>query len=167
MPTTVKELVAAANAAVPRISPAEAKALHAKGEAVFIDLREPPELAASGTVPGALPIPRGLLEFRADPESPDRNPAFQKPVVITYCASGGSRRSMKTASPLACSAFASAGEMCGTAALAAATSSLTVVGMGLPPDCGPESLAQRIRQDEAEQRRSGHAQHREGQRHAG
>ena len=54
MPTTVKELVAAANAAVPRISPAEAKALHAKGEAVFIDLREPPELAASGTVPGAL-----------------------------------------------------------------------------------------------------------------
>ena len=29
MPTTVKELVAAANAAVPRISPAEAKALHA------------------------------------------------------------------------------------------------------------------------------------------
>ena len=89
MPTTVKELVAAANAAVPRISPAEAKALHAKGEAVFLDLREPPELAASGTVPGALPIPRGLLEFRADPESPDRNPAFAKPVVITYCASGG------------------------------------------------------------------------------
>ena len=23
------------------------------------------------------------------PESPDRNPAFAKPVVITYCASGG------------------------------------------------------------------------------
>ena len=89
MPTTVKAMVAAANAAVPRISPAKAKALHAKGEAVFIDLREPPELAASGTVPGALPIPRGLLEFRADPESPDRNPSFQKPVVITYCASGG------------------------------------------------------------------------------
>ena len=59
------------------------------GGCVFIDLREPAELAASGTVPGALPIPRGLLEFRADPESPDRNPAFQKPVVITYCASGG------------------------------------------------------------------------------
>jgi rhodanese-related sulfurtransferase len=89
MPTTVKEMLAAANAAVPRISAHEAKALHAKGEAVFIDLREPAELAASGTVPGALPIPRGLLEFRADPESPDPNPAFQKPVVITYCASGG------------------------------------------------------------------------------
>ena len=89
MPTTVKEMLAAANAAVPRISAEEAKELHGKGQAVFIDLREPPELAASGTIPGALPIPRGLLEFRADPESPDRNPAFQKPVVVTYCASGG------------------------------------------------------------------------------
>jgi rhodanese-related sulfurtransferase len=89
MPTTVKDMLAAANAAVPRISAAEAKALHAAGQAVFVDLREPPEVAASGKVPGALPIPRGLLEFRADPESPQRDPAFQKPVVITYCASGG------------------------------------------------------------------------------
>lgn len=89
MPTTVKEMLAAANAAVPRISAEEAKALHEKGEAVFIDLREPPELAASGTIPGALPIPRGLLEFRADPESPDRHPDFGRPVVVTYCASGG------------------------------------------------------------------------------
>ncbi|SDB37628.1 rhodanese-like domain-containing protein [Belnapia rosea] len=89
MTTTVKEMVAAANAAVPRISPAEAQALHAKGEAVFIDLREPAEIAASGKVPGALPIPRGLLEFRVDPESPARDPALGKPTVITYCASGG------------------------------------------------------------------------------
>jgi rhodanese-related sulfurtransferase len=89
MPTTVKEMLATANAAVPRISAEEAKAMHAAGKAVFIDLREPPELAASGTVPGALPIPRGLLEFRADPASPDRNPAFTRPTVITYCASGG------------------------------------------------------------------------------
>jgi rhodanese-related sulfurtransferase len=89
MPTTVKDMLAAANAAVPRIGAEEAKALHEKGQAVFIDLREPPELAASGTIPGALPIPRGLLEFRADPESPDRHPDFARPVVVTYCASGG------------------------------------------------------------------------------
>jgi rhodanese-related sulfurtransferase len=89
MPTTVKDMLAAANAAVPRISVADARALHAKGEAVFIDLREPPELAASGTIPGALPIPRGLLEFRADPDSADRVVAFERPVVITFCASGG------------------------------------------------------------------------------
>ncbi len=89
MPMTVKDMLAAANAAVPRISPQDAKALHAEGRAVFIDLREPAEIAASGKVPGALEIPRGLLEFRADPDSPDRNPAMAKPVVVTYCASGG------------------------------------------------------------------------------
>ena len=89
MPTTVKEMVAAANAAVPRISASEAQALQASGQAVFIDLREPAEIAASGKVPGALPIPRGLLEFRVDPDSPARDPALGKPTVITYCASGG------------------------------------------------------------------------------
>lgn len=89
MPTSVKDMLAAANAAVPKIGADEAKALHAAGKAVFIDLREPPEVAASGKVPGALAIPRGLLEFRADPESPQRDANFGKPVVITYCASGG------------------------------------------------------------------------------
>jgi rhodanese-related sulfurtransferase len=89
MPTTVKDMVAAANASVPRISAAEAQALQASGKAVFIDLREPAEITASGKVPGALPIPRGLLEFRVDPESPARDPALGKPTVITYCASGG------------------------------------------------------------------------------
>ena len=89
MPTTVKEMLAAANAAVPRISATEAQELQASGQAVFIDLREPAEIAASGKVPGALAIPRGLLEFRVDPESPARDPALGKPVVVTYCASGG------------------------------------------------------------------------------
>lgn len=89
MPITVKQLVADAHAVVPRISAADARALHAEGRAVFIDLREPPEVAASGKVPGALEIPRGLLEFRVDPENPERNAALGKPVVITYCASGG------------------------------------------------------------------------------
>src|SRR4051794_36829108 len=87
--------------------------------------------------------------------------------VPEAASSGGSRRSMKTAPPLACSAFASAGEIRGTAALAAATSSFTVVGIGLPPWYGRQSLAQRIRQDEAEQRRRGDAQHGDGQVHAG
>ena len=89
MPTTVKQMMAAAEAEVPRIAAAEAKALHAAGNAVFIDLREPPELTASGKVPGALAIPRGLLEFRVDPEGA-RDPSLAAgKTVITYCASGG------------------------------------------------------------------------------
>lgn len=90
MATTVKQMLADAEAVVPRISGEEAVALHAKGDAVFIDLREPPELTASGKVPGALAIPRGLLEFRTDPEGASRDPSLAAgKTVITYCASGG------------------------------------------------------------------------------
>jgi rhodanese-related sulfurtransferase len=90
MPTTVKEMLEAANAAVPRISVHEAKQLAGKPNVVFVDLREPPEVAASGKVAGALTIPRGLLEFRADPESALHEAAFDRAkTIITYCASGG------------------------------------------------------------------------------
>lgn len=90
MATTVKEMLEAANAAVPRIGVHEAKALVGKPNVVFVDLREPPEVAASGKVAGALAIPRGLIEFRADPESPLHDAAFDRAkTIITYCASGG------------------------------------------------------------------------------
>jgi rhodanese-related sulfurtransferase len=90
MPTSVKEMLAAANAAVPRISPADAKALHGQGQVVFLDVREPPEVAASGKVPGAVAIARGLVEFRVDPESPLHDANFDRAkTIITYCASGG------------------------------------------------------------------------------
>ncbi|MBW8269498.1 rhodanese-like domain-containing protein [Caldovatus aquaticus] len=90
MTMSVKEMLAAANAMVPRISAQEAKALLGDPRVVFLDVREPEEVAATGKVPGALTIPRGLLEFRADPESPLHDAAFDRAkTVIAYCASGG------------------------------------------------------------------------------
>lgn len=90
MTVTVKSMMDAANAAVPRISPQEAKALHGQPGVVFLDLREGSEIAASGKVAGAVAVPRGLLEFRADPESPTHEAAFDRArTVIAYCASGG------------------------------------------------------------------------------
>jgi rhodanese-related sulfurtransferase len=90
MAVTVKEMLAAAEAAVPRIGAQEAKALHGQPGVVFLDLREPAEVAASGKVAGALAIPRGLLEFRADPEGASREPAFGgAKTIVAYCASGG------------------------------------------------------------------------------
>ena len=90
MAVTVKEMLAAAEAAVPRVGAQEAKALHGQPGVVFLDLREPAEIAASGKVPGALAIPRGLLEFRADPESALHDAALGgAKTVVTYCASGG------------------------------------------------------------------------------
>ncbi len=90
MATSVKQLVEAANAVVPRITAAQAQDLIAKGDSLIVDVREAPEVQQSGKVAGAVHVPRGMLEFVADPESPHHDPRFQKgKTVIVYCASGG------------------------------------------------------------------------------
>ncbi len=90
MPLTVKDMIAAANAAVPRVTPAEAMAMIAREGAVVVDVRDAPEVAQSGRVAGAHHISRGMLEFRADDSTPFHDPALRKDrPVILYCASGG------------------------------------------------------------------------------
>jgi len=87
---TVQSMLAEADAVVPRISPEEAKGMVGRNDVLFLDVREPPEVAASGKVPGAVAVPRGLVEFRADPASPLHDAAFDRgKTVIAYCASGG------------------------------------------------------------------------------
>ena len=87
---TVQSMLAEAEAAVPRISPDEAKGLVGRADVLFLDVREPAEVATSGKVPGALAIPRGLVEFRADPASALHDAAFDRAkTVVAYCASGG------------------------------------------------------------------------------
>ena len=89
MPVTTKQLIDAANAAVPRISGKEAQEMVANG-AVLVDLRDNAELAQTGKASGAVHIPRGSLEFKADLSSPtaEKSLAFDKPVIL-HCASGG------------------------------------------------------------------------------
>ncbi|MBU9696710.1 rhodanese-like domain-containing protein [Rhodobacteraceae bacterium HSP-20] len=89
MPATVKDMLAAANAAVEKVDHATAQDLIAQG-ALLLDVRDAPELETSGKIPGALHVSRGMLEFRADPASPYHNPAFDpaRPILV-YCASGG------------------------------------------------------------------------------
>lgn len=90
MATSVKEMLAAANEAVPRIGREEAAALIADGDALVIDVRDAPELQADGKIAGAKHVSRGMLEFRADPDSPYHDPAFAPDrTVVLYCASGG------------------------------------------------------------------------------
>ena len=88
--TSVKDLMAAANAAVPKLSPAQAKEMIAGGNATILDVRDGTELQQSGKIKGAVHVARGLLEFRADPESPSYVAALQKDQpVLLYCGSGG------------------------------------------------------------------------------
>ena len=86
MASSVKELVAEANAAVPRLSTAEAGTQMGAANVLILDVRDPPEVQASGKLKGAVNVSRGMLEFRADPESPYYNPAFQKDKTVRYFA---------------------------------------------------------------------------------
>ena len=90
MTTSVKQMLEAANASVPKITPDEAAGMIKKGNTLVLDVRDAPEVAASGKIAGALNVSRGMLEFRADPESPYHDKNFDKAkTVILYCASGG------------------------------------------------------------------------------
>jgi rhodanese-related sulfurtransferase len=90
MATSVKQMMEAANAAVPRITPAQAREMIATDNTLVVDVRDAPEVANSGKVAGAINVSRGMLEFRADPESPYHDKNFDKgKTLILYCASGG------------------------------------------------------------------------------
>jgi len=90
MPTSYKEMLAAAHAAVPKVTAAEAASLVKDAGALIVDVRDGTEVQASGKAKGAVAVPRGSLESRADAESPNHNPAFRKDrPVILYCAGGG------------------------------------------------------------------------------
>jgi len=90
MPRSVKDLLAEANSAVPRLSPADAKEKMKSGDVLVVDVRDPTEVQQTGRLKGALNVSRGMLEFRADPDSQYHNPAFQKDkTILLHCASGG------------------------------------------------------------------------------
>lgn len=84
MAKTYEDLVAEARRNAQRTDVDEVKASLDSGEDVlFLDVREPEEYAA-GHLPGAASIPRGLLEYKASSELPDRDRR-----IVTHCALGG------------------------------------------------------------------------------
>jgi rhodanese-related sulfurtransferase len=90
MATSVKQMLEAANAAVPKVTPEQAAEMIKADNTLILDVRDAPEVAASGKIAGALNVSRGMLEFRADPESPYHDKNFDKSkTVILHCASGG------------------------------------------------------------------------------
>jgi len=87
MPKTVAGLIAEARARIESVPPQEASAQAAAGEAVLLDVREPVEWEHH--IEGAVQVPRGLLEFAADPASPKHKPELDPASrVIVYCRSG-------------------------------------------------------------------------------
>lgn len=81
---TAHDLVAAARVRITECPVAEARSALLSAD-VVLDVREPDEYAA-GHLPGAINIPRGLLEFKVS-----ATPALEKRdlAVVVYCKTGG------------------------------------------------------------------------------
>jgi rhodanese-related sulfurtransferase len=87
MTTTAAAMVGEANAQIEHVSPKEASDEVASGKAVLLDVREPVEWEQH--IKGSVQVPRGLLVFVADPQSPRHNAELDPTRrVIVYCRSG-------------------------------------------------------------------------------
>ena len=93
MAKTTRDLVMEATARIESVSPGDLERSLAAGDVRLIDVREPLEWEQH--IEGAVQIPRGLLEFVADPVCAPRLPESLKiglhPAerVVVYCNTGG------------------------------------------------------------------------------
>lgn len=84
------ELVASAISRIGNLSPEAAMEAVSNGERIMLDLREQHELETVGSFPGAIHIPRGMLEFAVDPAHPAFVPDITPDkAIVLACASGG------------------------------------------------------------------------------
>jgi len=113
MPTmNAEQMLAEARSRIDRATPEQTMAALDAG-AVVIDLRCADERAATGMIPGSIPIARSVLEWRCDPESEWRDDRVARPDarVILVCADGFS--SSLAADSLRSLGFAAAGDLIG------------------------------------------------------
>ena len=85
-----KELVDKANESIKVMSPEQVKMAYDKGDVTLIDVRDIRELWKEGTIKDAIHIPRGMLEFWMDPQSPyyqEKKIGDVKSIVL-FCALG-------------------------------------------------------------------------------
>lgn len=68
----------------------EVKTMFENNSCNLIDIRDIRELLKSGTVEGSIHIPRGMLEFWLDPESPyyKQGKIDNKKTIMLFCAAG-------------------------------------------------------------------------------
>lgn len=87
---TAQEFLKEANDVVPVMEIRDAISLIKSGKAIVIDVRDGKEIDQSGTVKDALCIPRGMIEFVADPATEFYNKKInmQKSILL-ICGAGG------------------------------------------------------------------------------
>ena len=91
-----KAMVEAAEREIETLPVEQAIAMHGRDDVVFVDLRDPRELAREGRLPGAFSCTRGMLEFWIDPDSPYHKPIFAHDKHFVFFCAGGMRSALAT-----------------------------------------------------------------------
>lgn len=93
-PMSVNDMVADARTRIQGLSKEEMQGELEAGDALIVDIRDVRERWREGAIPGSRHVPRGMLEFWADPQS-EYYKGFMNPErrTIVYCA-GGLRSSL-------------------------------------------------------------------------
>ena len=87
---TVHDMVEEAKTRIQNLSIGQLQAELAAGGIQLLDIRDVRERQALGWIPGALHVPRGMLEFWVDPTSPYyRGRVDPEKRIVLYCAAGG------------------------------------------------------------------------------
>lgn len=89
--SSFRDLVAEAEKEIETLSPAQVRAAldSSTGGLLLVDLRDVREVKREGRIAGSLHIPRGMLEFWIDPESPYYRREFDEvDSLILYCNKG-------------------------------------------------------------------------------
>ena len=89
-----KTMVEAAEREIETLPVEQAIAMHGRDDVVFVDLRDPRELAREGRLPGAFSCTRGMLEFWIDPDSPYHKPVFAQDKRFVFFCAGGMRSAL-------------------------------------------------------------------------
>jgi len=86
----VRQYVEAAKSAVPSITAPELAGEIERGEVTVVDVGRADERHDHGAIPESIWVPRGDVEYAADPESQYYDPAFDLgDHYVCYCSGGG------------------------------------------------------------------------------
>lgn len=100
MAKSIKQLVDEAGKKIETISIDQAKLAQDDPKTTFVDLRDIRELHADGMIPGAYHMPRGMIEFWADPTSPYYKKIFSTDTKFIFYCSKGWRSALATESAM-------------------------------------------------------------------
>lgn len=92
----IKQLCAEAEQEIETMTVEQVMAVKDDPQVQLVDIRDIRELWRDGAVPGALHVPRGMLEFWVDPESPYYREDFGSGRKFVFFCAGGLRSALAT-----------------------------------------------------------------------